>query len=42
MAHIRNLGEELVMFLGIPHEELESKARLLRASFALEDYHRNQ
>ena len=34
IAHIRNLGEELVTFLGIPHEELESKARLLSASFS--------
>ena len=33
IAHIRNLGEELVTFLNIPHEALESKARLLRASF---------
>ena len=34
IAHIRNLGEELVTFLGIPREELESKARLLSASFS--------
>ena len=33
MMHIRNLGEELVTFLGISHEILESKARLLSASF---------
>ena len=34
VAHIRNLGEELTTFLGIPHEVLESKARLLSASFS--------
>ena len=34
IAHIRNLGEELTTFLGIPHEVLESKARLLSASFS--------
>ena len=34
IAHIHNLGEELVTFLGIPREELESKARLLSASFS--------
>ena len=33
-THIRNLGEELVTFLGISHEALESKARLLDASFS--------
>ena len=37
VAHIRNLGVELVTFLGIPQEELESKARLLRASFSPEE-----
>jgi len=34
IAHIRNLGEELVTFLSIPHEVLVSKARLLSASFS--------
>jgi DNA-binding GntR family transcriptional regulator len=34
IAHIRNLGEELVVFLEIPHEVLESKAQLLSASFS--------
>lgn len=34
IAHIRGLGEELVIFLEIPHEVLESKARLLSASFS--------
>ena len=34
IAHIRNLGEELVTFLGISQEVLESKARLLSASFS--------
>lgn len=34
ITHIRSLGEELVTFLGIPHEVLESKARSLRASFS--------
>jgi DNA-binding GntR family transcriptional regulator len=34
ISHIRNLGEELVTFLGISHEVLESKARLLSASFS--------
>jgi DNA-binding GntR family transcriptional regulator len=33
-AHIRGLGEDLVKFLDIPHDVLESKARLLRASFS--------
>jgi DNA-binding GntR family transcriptional regulator len=32
VAHIRNIGEELVTFLGIPHEVLESMARLFGAS----------
>ena len=35
IAHIRNLGEDLVAFLGIPHEVLESKARLLSESFVI-------
>jgi len=35
ITHIRNLGEELVTFLGIPHEVLESKAHLLSASFSM-------
>ena len=34
IAHIRDLGDDLMMFLHIPHEVLESKARLLRASFS--------
>ena len=34
IAHIRNLGEELVTFLCISHEILESKARALRACFS--------
>jgi len=37
IAHIRKLGEELVTFLGISHEVLENKARLLSASFSPED-----
>jgi DNA-binding GntR family transcriptional regulator len=37
ITHIRNLGEELVNFLGIPYEALESKARLLNASFSLQE-----
>jgi len=37
IAHIRNLGEELVTFLGISHEVLESKARTLSASFSPEE-----
>ena len=37
IAHIRNLGGELTTFLGIPHEALESKARLLSASFSPEE-----
>ena len=37
IAHIRNLGEELVTFLGISHEVMESKARLLSASFSPEE-----
>ena len=36
IAHIRNLGEELVTFLGISQDTLESKARLLSASFSPE------
>jgi DNA-binding GntR family transcriptional regulator len=32
IAHIHSLGEELVKFLGIPRDVLESKARLLSAS----------
>ncbi len=34
IMHIRGLGDDLVTFLGIPHEVLESKARLLSASFS--------
>jgi len=34
ITHIRNLGEQLVSFLGISHELLESKARLLSAPFS--------
>jgi DNA-binding GntR family transcriptional regulator len=31
IKHIRNLGKELVTFLGIPHDILESKAHFLQA-----------
>ena len=34
ITHIRNLGKDLEIFLDISHEVLESKARLLNASFA--------
>jgi len=34
IAHIRSLGDDLVTFLDIPHEVLESKARSLSASFS--------
>ena len=34
IAHIRGLGEDLETFLGISHETLETKARLLSASFS--------
>ncbi len=37
IAHIRQLGEDLVEYLGIPYEVLESKARLLSASFSPEE-----
>jgi len=37
ITHIRNLGQELVTFLGIPHEVLESKAHSLSASFSPEE-----
>lgn len=37
VAHIRQLGEDLVAYLNIPHETLESKARLLSASFSPEE-----
>jgi len=37
IAHIRQLGEDLVAYLGIPYEDLESKARSLRASFSPEE-----
>jgi DNA-binding GntR family transcriptional regulator len=37
IAHIRQLGEDLVAYLGIPYEELESKARILSASFSPEE-----
>jgi len=37
IAHIRQLGKELVEYLGISYEVLESKARLLRASFSPEE-----
>jgi DNA-binding GntR family transcriptional regulator len=33
IGHIRNLGAELVTFLGISHEALESRAHSLKASF---------
>jgi len=37
IAHIRQLGEDLVAYLGIPHEVLEAKARILSASFSPEE-----
>lgn len=37
IAHIRQLGEELVEYLGISYEALESKARLLSAAFSPEE-----
>jgi DNA-binding GntR family transcriptional regulator len=37
IAHIRQLGKDLVEFLGIPHEILEAKARSLSASFSPEE-----
>jgi DNA-binding GntR family transcriptional regulator len=37
IAHIRQLGEDLVEYLGIPYEVLESKARALSASFSPEE-----
>jgi DNA-binding GntR family transcriptional regulator len=37
IVHIRQLGDELVEYLGIPYEVLESKARLLSASFSPEE-----
>jgi DNA-binding GntR family transcriptional regulator len=37
IAHIRQLGKDLVEYLGIPYEELETKARALRASFSPEE-----
>ena len=37
VAHIRQLGKELVEYLGISYEVLESKARLLSASFSPEE-----
>ena len=37
IAHIRQLGEDLVEYLGIPYEVLESKARTLSASFSPEE-----
>ena len=37
IAHIRGLGEDLELFLGISHETLESEARLLSASFSPEE-----
>jgi DNA-binding GntR family transcriptional regulator len=37
IAHIRQLGEDLVAYLGIPYETLESKARSLSASFSPEE-----
>ena len=36
IAHIRNLGEDLVVFLEIPQGVLESKAGLLNASFSMD------
>jgi DNA-binding GntR family transcriptional regulator len=37
IAHIRQLGEDLVEYLGLPYEVLESKARALSASFSPEE-----
>lgn len=37
IAHIRHLREDLVAYLGISYESLESKARILGASFSPED-----
>ena len=37
IAHIRSLGEDLVEYLNIPYELLESKAHSLRASFSPEE-----
>ena len=37
VAHIRQLGEDLAEYLGIPNEVLESKARALSASFSPEE-----
>ena len=34
IEHIRSLGDDLVTFLDVPHEVLETKARSLRASFS--------
>ena len=34
IAHIQGLGDDLVTFLDLPHEILESKARILSASFS--------
>jgi DNA-binding GntR family transcriptional regulator len=36
-AHIRQLGEDLVSYLGIPNDILETKARCLSASFSPEE-----
>ena len=37
IAHIRQVGEDLVLYLGVPQEALESKARSLSASFSPEE-----
>jgi DNA-binding GntR family transcriptional regulator len=37
IAHIRQLGKDLVEYLGISHEVLEAKARSLSASFSPEE-----
>ncbi|MGB7876839.1 MAG: GntR family transcriptional regulator [Anaerolineales bacterium] len=37
ITHIRSLGEDLETFLGISHETLEAKARLLSGSFSPEE-----
>jgi len=37
ITHIRQLGKDLVAYLGIPQEVLESKARALSASFSPEE-----
>lgn len=36
-AHIRNLGKELITFLGIPHEVLESKVKIFQTPFTTQE-----